>query len=197
MEGFSMPWFTKRTASLPSPHHTGLQSHCSALPGSLPLRLSQAPALHLIHALLGYLPPWAMPGPNSTWINAPLGSPPLRPCQAPALSETAASLPHQERWPQALPDPSPAGIPTPQATTGPSSAPDTWPTRIPSSQAPPDAHSTGIPTHWAQVPVPHDSCIPAPLGSPPLGLGTSSTSLPDNCSTRLLLRLPQEGSKPA
>jgi hypothetical protein len=46
VEDFSMPWFTKRTASLPSPCPTGPGSSCATPLGSPPLGPCQDPAPH-------------------------------------------------------------------------------------------------------------------------------------------------------
>jgi hypothetical protein len=89
-----MPQSNKRTFSLSSPHPVDLQSHCSAMLGSLPLRLCQAPSPCQSHT--------------------PPGSPPLRPHWAPALHRIHATLRSSPFDPPAL---RPYCAPAPCGTT--------------------------------------------------------------------------------
>jgi hypothetical protein len=81
MEGFSTLRSTKRTVSLPSPHPIGLQCHCSAPPGSLPLGPRRALASRQICTLPG---------------SPPLGPTGSLPYRNPHCSGPAASLLHQD-----------------------------------------------------------------------------------------------------
>jgi hypothetical protein len=215
-----MPQSTKRT----SPHPISLLISCSAPPGSPPLRPCQTPTMCWIHFPLGSQPLGPCLAPAPLRIHAPPRSLSFQPCWAPAPHGMTGSMPrqdprtlnpsgHQLRMKQlhpspartpttrTLPDPHPASIPTPQATLGTSPMPDPCPAVIPTPEALP-----GSSCLW-------DNRSHAPLGSSPLRpqqgpalhgtatsptpLGPSSTTFPDNQSTRLLLRLPQEDSKPA
>jgi hypothetical protein len=179
MQGFSMPWSTKRTAGLQSPSPIGQQSCCSILPGSLPLKP---------------LTPQALLGPSSVWdnqIHTLPGSPPLKPCWTPIPRKTAASTAPPGSPPRG---PHPSGPARPQlhwdnqshALLG---SPPLQPARHQLHMRQLHPHPTGIPIPQTLL----DICPiknPHPLG----GTGPSSIGLPDNHCTRLPHRPPQEGS---
>jgi hypothetical protein len=76
VEGLTTPWSNKRTASLPNPCPVGLQSHCSILPGSLPLGMCQATALCQTHTWWDTRPSTALSSTPQTHITPeylPLG----------------------------------------------------------------------------------------------------------------------------
>jgi hypothetical protein len=187
MESFSKPQSTKRTASPPSTHPIGLQSHCSTLTGSLPLWLCRAPAphgttgstpcwdphllppvRHQLHVRQLHPHPtrtptlWALLDPSSMCdcrIATPLGFPYLRPAGHQLCLKKPHLPPHQH----------------PHVTVHTRSQP-----------------CMGSTLHWDPR-----SSGPARIPASWVVLGPSSTGLPDNHSTSLLLRPPQEGSKPA
>jgi hypothetical protein len=84
MEGFSMPGFTKRTVSPPSPHSIGPCSHCSTLPGPLSLgpTVSQLcmgpldlPSAGFPDTQIYQAPSLKMAGSALTWAPAPQAKP--------------------------------------------------------------------------------------------------------------------------
>jgi hypothetical protein len=172
MEGFSMPWSNKRTAGLPSPHSIGLQSHCSAPLGSLPLGLCQATASCQIHAPPG-APPLEPCQIHTTPWPPPLNPQPLRICWAPAPHGMTGSMPHLDScllgcigympcWDPYLLghdgstpywDPPPLDSSTPQALLGCSSVCYDQRHAPPGPQTLRDGHQLGVrqphpPAHW-------------------------------------------------
>jgi hypothetical protein len=120
MEGFSTPRSTKRTAGSPSSHPIGPWSHCSAPPGSLPLRPHQAPALHGTAGSTFQQDPHTL-GPPTLGFH--VGTAKSRPRRDPGPLGTSYPWDHRiptlgPTGPQlqvGSPDPCPAGIPSTQA----------------------------------------------------------------------------------
>jgi hypothetical protein len=157
MEGFSIPQSSKRIASLPSPCPTGLQSCCSAPPGSLPLLLCQAPAPCQIHAALGSLTSghaMAQLCDRSMLCQDPHPSGRTDPCPTTDQHTTKIPAPQAMPWPSSVLDPCPARIPGSQAPclsghSGPQvymEQLESGPTGILTSWEEPGPSSTGLPT---------------------------------------------------
>jgi hypothetical protein len=182
----SMALWTPRSWKV-SPCHNLLKEQPAKSPTHRPVELLLCSA--------GLSAPQSIPGPRSTLDPCPTGIPETWATPGPS------SMPHQ--------DPCLLGHAGPQLCAGsllcqdpcPSGPPPMRPCQAPAPhgmiramfhQDPCPLGPAGHQLHVRQ-PHPHSARFPTPWAA----LGPSFTGLPDNHSTRLLLRSPQEDSKPA